>query len=142
MFSQKIMSRNFLKKDINLTTFVFSLIVVLLAYLCLIPLIFKGLIKIPNGIALGALINAFAYLVMFLIKDKEERELTIKFSVLVSILRFVLLAGAIILFAILEYKLGMGIFNPIAIAGGYMIPLIIQIICSLVFGEKNVRREN
>lgn len=136
------MSRNFLKKDINLTTFVFSLIVVLLAYLCLIPLIFKGLIKIPNGIALGALINAFAYLVMFLIKDKEERELTIKFSVLVSILRFVLLAGAIILFAILEYKLGMGIFNPIAIAGGYMIPLIIQIICSLVFGEKNVRREN
>ena len=136
------MSRNFFKKDINLTTFVFSLIVVLLAYLCLIPLIFKGLIKIPNGIALGALINAFAYLVMFLIKDKEERELTIKFSVLVSILRFVLLAGAIILFAILEYKLGMGIFNPIAIAGGYMIPLIIQIICSLVFGEKNVRREN
>ena len=142
MFSQKIMSRNFFKKDINLTTFVFSLIVVLLAYLCLIPLIFKGLIKIPNGIALGALINAFVYLVMFLIKDKEERELTIKFSVLVSILRFVLLAGAIILFAILEYKLGMGIFNPIAIAGGYMIPLIIQIICSLVFGEKNVRREN
>lgn len=136
------MSRNFLKKDINLTTFVFSLIVVLLAYLCLIPLIFKGLIKIPNGIALGALINAFAYLVMFLIKGKEERELTIKFSILVSILRFVLLAGAIILFAILEYKLGMGIFNPIAIAGGYMIPLIIQIICSLVFGEKNVRREN
>lgn len=136
------MSRNFFKKDINLTTFVFSLIVVLLAYLCLIPLIFKGLIKIPNGIALGALINAFVYLVMFLIKDKEERELTIKFSVLVSILRFVLLAGAIILFAILEYKLGMGIFNPIAIAGGYMIPLIIQIICSLVFGEKNVRREN
>ena len=136
------MSRNFLKKDINLTTFVFSLIVVLLAYLCLIPLIFKGLINIPNGIALGALINAFAYLVMFLIKDKEERELTIKFSVIVSILRFVLLAGAIILFAILEYKLGMGIFNPIAIAGGYMIPLIIQIICSLVFGEKNVRREN
>ena len=136
------MSRNFLKKDINLTTFVFSLIVVLLAYLCLIPLIFKGLIKIPNGIALGALINAFAYLVMFLIKDKEERELTIKFSVIVSILRFVLLAGAIILFAILEYKLGMGIFNPIAIAGGYMIPLIIQIICSLVFGEQNVRREN
>lgn len=136
------MSRNFLKKDINLTTFVFSLIVALLAYLCLIPLIFKGLIKIPNGIALGALINAFAYLVMFLIKDKEERELTIKFSVIVSILRFVLLAGAIILFAILEYKLGMGIFNPIAIAGGYMIPLIIQIICSLVFGEKNVRREN
>lgn len=136
------MSRNFLKKDINLTTFVFSLIVVSLAYLCLIPLIFKGLIKIPNGIALGALINAFAYLVMFLIKDKEERELTIKFSVIVSILRFVLLAGAIILFAILEYKLGMGIFNPIAIAGGYMIPLIIQIICSLVFGEKNVRREN
>ncbi|MBR2507472.1 MAG: hypothetical protein IKB70_11440 [Bacilli bacterium] len=136
------MSRNFLKKDINLTTFVFSLIVVLLAYLCLIPLIFKGLIKIPNGIALGALINAFAYLVMFLIKDKEERELTIKFSVIASILRFVLLVGAIILFAILEYKLGMGIFNPIAIAGGYMIPLIIQIICSLVFGEKNVRREN
>lgn len=136
------MSRNFFKKDINLTTFVFSLIVVLLAYLCSIPLIFKGLIKIPNGIALGALINAFAYLVMFLIKDKEERELTIKFSVLVSILRFVLLAGVIILFAILEYKLGMGIFNPIAIAGGYMIPLIIQIICSLVFGEKNVRREN
>lgn len=136
------MSRIFFKKDINLTTFVFSLIVVLLAYLCSIPLIFKGLIKIPNGIALGALINAFAYLVMFLIKDKEERELTIKFSVLVSILRFVLLAGVIILFAILEYKLGMGIFNPIAIAGGYMIPLIIQIICSLVFGEKNVRREN
>lgn len=136
------MSRNFLKKDINLTTFVFSLIVVSLAYLCSIPLIFKGFIKIPNGIALGALINAFAYLVMFLIKDKEERELTIKFSVLVSILRFVLLAGAIILFAILEYKLGMGIFNPIAIAGGYMIPLIIQIICSLVFGEQNVRREN
>lgn len=136
------MSRIFFKKDINLTTFVFSLIVVLLAYLCSIPLIFKGLIKIPNGIALGALINAFAYLVMFLIKDKEERELTIKFSVIVSILRFVLLAGAIILFAILEYKLGMGIFNPIAIAGGYMIPLIIQTICSLVFGEKNVRREN
>lgn len=136
------MSRNFLKKDINLTTFVFSLIIVSLVYLCLIPLIFKGLIKIPNGITLGALINAFAYLVMFLIKGKEERELTIKFSVIVSILRFVLLAGAIILFAILEYKLGMGIFNPIAIAGGYMIPLIIQIICSLVFGEKNVRREN
>ena len=127
-------------KDQNCLTFILSLIVTMFVAISLIWFYFNNLMKIPNGIVLGSLINAFSYLALSLIKEKEERERTIKYTIIVNAIRFVLLITSILVSAVLEYKNDINVINPIAIAGGYMIPLMIHIISALIMEKKNVRR--
>lgn len=95
--------------------------------------------NIPNGIAIGFIINILSYLATYLVKPIEERTKTLKYSILITIARFVLLVGAVIAFSVLEYKFEIKIANPIAIVGGYILTLVINIICIVLERKMNVR---
>lgn len=133
------MKRLFKNQDPILLTVIFSIAFCVVISLCLIPLYFNGWMNIPNGIAIGFIINILSYLATYLVKPIEERTKTLKYSILITIARFVLLVGAVIAFSVLEYKFEIKIANPIAIVGGYILTLVINIICIVLERKMNVR---
>ena len=98
------MKRLFKNQDPTLLTVIFSAAFCVVISLCLIPLYLNGWMNIPNGIAVGFVINILSYLVTYLVKPIEERTKTLKYSVIITIARFILLVGAVIAFSVLEYK--------------------------------------
>ena len=129
-------------KDILFQTFLYSTIVCIVSFLISIPLFFAGFYQIPIGLSIGLLINGLSYLFSYLIKEKEERERTVKYTIIINAVRFAVLVTCVIIFAVLEYKFKILVANSAAIAGGYMLTIFIQIGCAILEGKRNVRRKN
>lgn len=127
-------------KDILFQTFLYSTILCVVCLLISTPLFFVGFYHIPVGLSIGLLINGLSYLFSYLVKGKEEREKTVKFTVIINVIRFVVLIICVIVFSVLEYRLRIFIANSIAIVGGYMLTLFIQIGCAILEGRRNARR--
>lgn len=102
-----------------------SLIVVIGGTCCLF---FLGYPDIPQGILLGALIGILSYLLLGIIDKKEMESHKSVGSIIITIVRFLLLAGAIVLSAWLSFEANYQIFNIFGVVGGYLLPLIWLII--------------
>lgn len=92
-------------------------------------LFFLNLMEIPLGILLGSSIGIIFYAVIGKISNKEkEGKPTV--TIIAQIIRFLLIAVALVLSGWLYYKENLHIFNIFAVLGGYAIPLISLIIVS------------
>lgn len=125
------MKRLFLIKNPIFKTFLYSIILATISLISVIPLSFFGYWNIPLGISIGLLINGVAYLLLFLLEERENMTHSVKISILINIFRFVVLAIFAIGFAIVEYVFYIKIANVFAIVGGYVISLVIYIITVL-----------
>jgi len=104
---------------------------IVLACLMLVLLFFYfiNLQEIPNGIALGMLICTVTYVLMGIL-SRPSKSSTIGI-IIVTVLRFLLMAGAIVLSCVLYYKNNLHIFNVFAVVGGYTISIIVYAILYL-----------
>ena len=113
---------------------VWSLIILSGLIFLLIPLFFVSLMEVPQGIALGGGIGVITYLFLGLFNNKDSPKKSLVLTVITIIIRFLVIAGILFLVGWLYYGKGFKAFNLFAVVGGYMIPLIINVIL--------VRKEN
>ncbi len=117
-------------------TFV-SFVAVVVAYLALIFGYFVNKIDLPNGLILGGGIGVISYLALAIVEKREKEKEKPVLTIIITILRYLLIAAAVVLSALSQYKWGHEIFNPFLVVGGYLIPLVIYLIITLV-ERKNV----
>ena len=119
------------------STFV-SFIAVIMVYLGLLFGYFINHPDIPNGLILGGGIGVISYLVLGIVDKRDEENNKFVLTIIVTILRYLLIAGAIVISALCQYKWGVKIFNVFSVVGGYLIPLVSFLVITLV-ERKNVR---
>ena len=105
-----------------------SLIVLAGIIFVLIPLFFFSLMEVPQGIALGAGVGIIIYLFLGLFNNSDSPKKSLVLTVITIIIRFLVIAGILVLVGWLYYAKGVKAFNIFAVVGGYMIPLIVHII--------------
>ena len=113
---------------------VWSLIIISGLVICLIPCYFFSLMEIPNGIALGGMVGIIIYLLFGLFGKKDDPKKAMILTIILIVVKLIVIGGLLFLVGWLYYSLGMKAFNIFAVAGGYLIPLVIYII--LVRKEK------
>ena len=129
----------YLKLKLEYQVSFWSLIILSTLTICLIPCYFFKLMEIPNGILLGGLVGTFTYLLLGLFSKKDEEHKTVVITVILMIVRFLLIAGTMFLVGYLYYSKNMKAFNIFAVAGGYLLTIIIHII---VYGKEKVDGHN
>ena len=107
---------------------VWSLIVVLGLVIITIPCFFFSLMEIPQGIALGGGFAILIYLILGLINNEEKARKSMVITAVVVVIKLTLISGLLVLIGWLYYSVGFKAFNIFAVAGGYIIPLVIHII--------------
>ena len=111
----------------SLKTVVWSAIVVTILVILLSPLFFFSLMEIPLGIALGGSVGILNYFILGLIDDKEYKKANLVLTIVTIIVRFLVIAGVLVLVGFLYYKLSIKLFNIFAVAGSYFISFIVSI---------------
>ena len=94
--------------------------------------------EIPQGILLGGMVAILIYLFLGLFNNEEKKKESLVITVVILIVKFILIAGLLVLIGWLYYGNNFKAFNIFAVAGGYFIPLIIHVI--LVRKEKTSGR--
>ena len=112
-----------------------SLIAILGLFLLTIPCFFFSLMEIPQGILLGGMVGALVYIFLGLFNNENNPKKSLKITVVIIIIKFLVIAGVLFLVGWLYYGLGFKAFNIFAVMGGYFIPLAVHII--LVEKEKS-----
>ena len=109
-----------------------------MAYLALIFGYFINYPDIPNGLILGGGIGVASYFILGVVDKRDKEKNKPVLTIIVTILRYLLIVAAIVLSALCQFKWAYKIFNLFSLVGGYLIPLIVYIIVTLV-ERKNVR---
>lgn len=116
------MKKWFLSLDICYKTALVSAIVMLIALAGTSCLFFLGWREIPFGIILGCSVGIISYLLMGMVNVKTPKKPT--GTIIMTIIRFVLIAAVLFMSAWFYYKLNLRLFNIFAVAGSYFIPTI------------------
>lgn len=115
----------FNKLDISFQTALVSTIALAIIMAGTSFLFWMNLTEIPLGILLGCGTGIISYVIFGIISLKEKEGAKPVGSIAVTIVRFLLIAVVIFLSAWLYYNQGIKLFNVIAVAGGYLIPIIV-----------------
>ena len=102
----------------------------------LIPCFIYGYMDVPLGIALGMGINIIVYLFLGICYNKDNPKKSLFVTVMLLILRLLIIGGVAFLAGWLYYKMDIKIFNIFGVVGGYIVPIIINLIIVLVRKEK------
>lgn len=119
-------------------TTIVSFIAVILAYFSLFFAYFIEHSDIPNGLILGGGIGVLSYLLIGLVEKSDAKRKKPVLTIIVTVLRYLAIAAAIVLSALAFFKWNKPIFNPFSVLGGYLIPLIVYLVILLV-DKKYVR---
>ena len=87
---------------------------------------------IPNGLIAGGLLGSLSYLTLGLVDGLDKKKEKPILSIVVTIIRFLLIAALIVLAALLEYKMGYRVLNVFTVIGGYSISLMTYLIILLI----------
>ena len=117
-------------------TFV-SFVAVLVAYLAMLFAYFVGNPDLPNGLLLGGGIGVVAYLALAFVEKRDKEKHRPVWTIIITILRYLFIAAAVTLSALSQFKWGYKIFNLFTLVGGYLIPLLVYIVITLM-ERKNV----
>lgn len=117
-------------KDNYFKTFILGLMFSCLLFVLTFVLFFFNLKEVPLGILLGGIYSSL----YFILLSKLEKK-SIKATIVVLIIKFVLFAGIMVLVGFMYYVWEIKLFNLFALAGGYSIPGIIYFI--LISKEKH-----
>ena len=107
-----------------------SLLAVIAAYLIVLFGYFINFSGLPNGVLIGGSLGVISYFCTGLLENVDEKKGKPIWTIVITILRFVLIIGLIVLSVMLEYYIDgtSGIVNPFAVVGGYSISLIVNLI--------------
>ena len=123
--------------DICYKTAFISAIVLLVAVAGTTCLFFLGWREIPLGIILGCSVSIISYLLMGIVNVKAKPN-KVTGTIIITIIRFILIAAVIFMSAWFYYKLNLRLFNVFAVAGSYFIPTICLCIIWGKEGKNNV----
>ena len=131
------MKQAFEKLNIYYKCSVLSGLFLIFISLCLIPLYFFGYMDIPLGFLLGGVYGVVVYFFTGLLENKRQDYY--KWAVVLSVLRFFILAVLLVLTALCYYKWELKIFNIFSVVGGYLLSLVVLIILFVVKDKGNNR---
>lgn len=113
-------------------TALLSLFVTLVAFLGFIFGYFTDQPDLPNGILAGGLLGSISYLLLGIAERIDEKKQLPVWTIIFTVLRFILIAALVVVSALLQFKLGYKVMNVFTVVGGYAISLIIYIVISLL----------
>ena len=128
------MKQAFQKLNIYHKCAVLSGLFLLLLSIALIPLYFFNYMDIALGFILGGGYGILVYSIVGLLENKRSDYY--KWAVLISILRFFILAALLIIVGLCYYKWEIKIFNIFSVVAGYLICLTVLIILFIVNDRK------
>ncbi|HNX15857.1 MAG TPA: hypothetical protein PKO28_00565 [Bacilli bacterium] len=126
------MKEKFNHLNIYFKVTVFSASLLVLFVLGMSFLLFIGHPDIPLGMVVGAAISIMSYLSLGLLEQKSKQNSKGIGSIVVAIVRFVILALAMVISGWLIFEKGCLIFNIFAILGGYFYPLLVLLILTVL----------
>ena len=119
------------KLSIYYKTAFLSLIAVIIAFLGLLFEYFINQPDLPNGLIAGGMLGVVSYFFLGVVdRIDEQREKPI-WSIVITIVRYLLIAALVTVAALLQYKYSIKVMNPFMVVGGYFISLIFYIIVAL-----------
>ena len=113
-------------------TAVLSLLVTITVFLGLIFGYFINQPDLPNGILAGGLLGSLSYLLIGIAEKIDEKKRLPIWTIVFTIIRFILIAALVAVSAYLQFKLGYKVMNVFTVVGGYAISLIIYIVITLL----------
>jgi|LAHU01.1.fsa_nt_gb peptidoglycan biosynthesis protein MviN/MurJ (putative lipid II flippase) len=126
------MKERFNKLNIYFRVTICSLILLVLFTIALTFLFFIGHLDIPLGLILGACINIVGYFALGLLEQKAKKNSKGIGNIIVTVSRFIILASTIVLVGWLSYEQNVQIFNIFSLVGGYLYPLIVLLILTVL----------
>lgn len=126
------MKEKFNKLNIYFRVTIYSLILLVLFTIALTFLFFIGHLDIPLGLILGACINIVGYFALGLLEQKAKKNSKGIGNIIVTVSRFIILASTIVLVGWLYYEQNVQIFNIFSLVGGYLYPLIVLLILTVL----------
>lgn len=126
------MKERFNKLNIYFRVTICSLILLVLFTIALTFLFFIGHLDIPLGLILGACINIVGYFALGLLEQKAKKNSKGIGNIIVTVSRFIILASTIVLVGWLYYEQNVQIFNIFSLVGGYLYPLIVLLILTVL----------
>lgn len=121
----------FNKLSSSFKTAILSSIVIIVVFLGLIFGYFINQPDLPNGILAGGLLGSISYLLIGIAERIDEKKRLPIWTIVFTIIRFLLIAGLVVISALLQFKFGYKVMNVFTVLGGYFITLIIYIVISL-----------
>ena len=122
----------FNKLSSSFKTALLSLLVTVVAFLGLLFGYFINQPDLPNGVLAGGLLGSISYLLIGIAERIDEKNRLPVWTIVFTVIRFVLIAALVVVSALLQFKLGYKVMNVFAVVGGYAISLIIYIVISLI----------
>lgn len=113
-------------------TALLSTLVVVIAFIGFIFGYFTAQPDLPNGILAGGLLGSISYLLLGIAEMIDEKKQLPVWTIIFTVLRFILIAALVVVSALLQFKLGYKVMNVFTVVGGYAISLIIYIVISLL----------
>jgi len=126
------MKERFNKLNIYFRVTICSFILLVFFTLALTFLFFIGHLDIPLGLMLGASINIIGYFALGLLEQRAKNNSKGIGNIIVAVARFIILALTIVLVGWLYYEKDVQIFNIFALIGGYLYPLFVLLILTVL----------
>lgn len=130
------MKERYQKLNVYYKTGIWSLIIVAILAILLIPLFFFKMMDIPLGIVLGGGFASVFYFLTGLNQRKEYDRSALKIDIILIISRLIIFAAALVGLALLYYLAGIKIFNIFSFAGSYLLTLLIYLFISRKEGKQ------
>ncbi len=126
------MKERFNKLNIYFRVTICSSVLLVFFTLALTFLFFIGHLDIPLGLMLGASINIIGYFALGLLEQRAKNNSKGIGNIIVAVARFIILALTIVLVGWLYYEKDVQIFNIFALIGGYLYPLFVLLILTVL----------
>lgn len=122
----------FIKLSSSFKVAIISALLTVIAFLGLLFGYFINQPDLPNGVLAGGALGSLTYLILGIVeKFDEERRIPI-LTIVVTVVRFLLIAALLLVAALLQYQYGYKVMNVFTVLGGYIISLIVYIVILLI----------
>ena len=109
-----------------------SIVIVIVGYLALLFGYFVDMIDLPNGFIAGGLLGSLSYLAMGFVEKIDEKKDKPVWTIIVTIIRYLLIGGLVVLAAFLQFKMNYRILNVFTVLGGYFVALMTYVVILLI----------
>ncbi len=120
----------------NLRVALFVALLTVVAIISSIYCFFINFMEVPLGFALGGVIVSSLYLVGHFLYQIDVKNGEVKYSILMTGIRNIILISSIIISALMYYRWGIKLFNIFAYIGIYTGGMIIYVVDHLVVKNK------
>ena len=128
--------KKFWNQPIEFKSFILASLATIVGFLATMFLFWFQRYDIPLAVLLAGTILILTWFFLYLIKKKGQPR--IKLDIVLIYLRLVLIVGLAILFAVLDYTLGLVIVSPIILVVSYLVISLITLIGFFRKEEENV----